>query len=61
MFISSPVIVNCYCVFTQYLNDLEDSTGLELQLESMNNLRFIKGQYVKIEYMRSMGTLIITF
>lgn len=61
MFISSPVIVNCYCVFTQYLTDLEDSTGLELQLESMNNLRFIKGQYVKIEYMRSMGTLIITF
>ena len=61
IFIGSPVTVNCYCVFVQYLNELEDSAGLELQLESMSNLRFIKGEYVMIGYMRSMGTLIVTF
>ena len=61
IFIGTSVVVNCYCVFTQYLNELEDSAGLELQLESMNHFRIIKGEYVKIEYMRSMGTLIVTF
>lgn len=56
--IKSPVIVNCYCNFSKCLKDNKD---LELHLKSMNDF-MIKGcQYIRIEYMEDLCTLVVTF
>ena len=56
--IDSPVIVNCYCNFAKCLKDNKD---LELHLKSLNNFRGKDSQYIRIEYMGDMNTLVVTF
>lgn len=56
--IDSPVIVNCYCNFAKCLKDNKD---LELHLKSLNNFRGKDSQYVRIEYMKDLCTLVVTF
>ena len=56
--IDSPVIVNCYCNFAKCLKDNKD---LELHLKSLSNYRGKDSQYIRIEYMKDLSTLVVTF
>ena len=56
--LDSPVIVNCYCNFAKCLKDNKD---LELHLKSLSNYRGKDSQYIRIEYMEDLSTLVVTF
>ena len=56
--LDSPVIVNCYCNFAKCLKDNKD---LELHLKSLSNYRGKDSQYIRIEYMKDLSTLVVTF
>lgn len=56
--LDSPVIVNCYCNFAKCLKDNKD---LELHLKSLSSYRGKDSQYIRIEYMGDLSTLVVTF
>lgn len=56
--LNSPVKVNCYCNFSKCLKDNKD---LELHLKSMNDITIKGSQYIRIEYMEDLCTLVVTF
>lgn len=56
--LNSPVKVNCYCNFSKCLKDNKD---LELHLKSMNDIMIKGSQYIRIEYMEDLCTLVVTF
>ena len=56
--LDSPVIVNCYCNFAKCLKDNKD---LELHLKSLSSYRGKDSQYIRIEYMEDLSTLVVTF
>ena len=56
--LDSPVIVNCYCNFAKCLKDNKE---LELHLKSLSNYRGKDSQYIRIEYMEDLSTLVVTF